>query len=1040
MTFKCIHISDIHFRGLKRHDEYRTVFNEFFDKAKELNPDIIFVGGDIVHSKTQGISPELINILNWWFTGLASIAPTHIILGNHDGLILNQNRMDAITPIIEALNNPRLFLYKKSGVYPTGISGFNWCVFSCFDEEGWKNVKPVENEINIATFHGSVLGSLTDSDWELEGEVNLKFFEDYEFGFLGDIHKKQYLDFEKRVAYPGSTIQQNYGEEFDKGFLFWEINSKWDYKSTFYKLNNPNPYVTINWQDNVDNTIEEIIKYPDNSRFRIKSDLALNQGEIKLITSFLKEKKKAKEIIFKNDGIDQSIKFIEETRKNFNIWNEESRNSMLKNYFKDSLNDNQFVKISTLFKEALDHLPEEQNRKPTNWSIKSLEFSNTFSYGEDNLINFDNLNGIIGVFGKNAAGKSSIPGTLMYNLFNGTDRGNIKNIHVINTRKEKCDTKSIIEVNNQKYQIERNTKKIPIKKKVNDFYSPTELQLHRLNENGDIVNESDEQRRETEKVLRELIGTSDEFLMTSFASQGNINSFINEKSGSRKHYLSKFMNLDIFEELSRIAKDKSNEIKGQLKQYQEKNWNSLKEDTNKKIETSKNKILTINEDLNELNKKEIDLTIQIQNTKNKNKEVEEFHELELNLNRFESILNKENSNLREVESNIDELNTKINKFENLKTQFNVEDLRNEKERLLQLKSQLTINANEIEQAKKEFKRKKEAKELLNSVPCGDLFPNCKFIKKAYEDFNALDNNEDKIVELEKTTKEIIKICNDLEKEQLDDKIKKIEEFSLKNKENILKVENLNHKKEIILDKIKSTNENIDQIKSKLSKLQKDSVNIYDEIQNMEIQLKGITKEKNQKNTELSSLNGNILYLSKLIQDYADEEKRYFEIIETWKLHESFINCLSKKGIPSMLIKEMLPSLNKEIKDILNGVSDFTVDIEILDDDLEVYLNYGGDQRRIIECASGMEKMITSLAIRVGLINISNLPKSNIFIIDEGFGALDETNIEACVRLLEGFKKYFKTILIISHVDAIKDIVEDTLNIESNGKDAYVRFE
>jgi exonuclease SbcC len=140
------------------------------------------------------------------------------------------------------------------------------------------------------------------------------------------------------------------------------------------------------------------------------------------------------------------------------------------------------------------------------------------------------------------------------------------------------------------------------------------------------------------------------------------------------------------------------------------------------------------------------------------------------------------------------------------------------------------------------------------------------------------------------------------------------------------------------------------------------------------------------------------------------------------------------------MKEMLPSLNKEVKEVLAGVSDFTVDIEILDDDLEVYLNYGGDQRRIIECASGMEKMLSSMAIRVGLINISNLPKSNIFIIDEGFGALDDTNIEACVRLLESFKKFFKTILIISHVDAIKDVVDDTLNIESDGKDSYVRFE
>ena len=164
--FKCAHISDIHFRSLKRHEEYKTVFQKYFEKLKKIeNLDAIFIGGDIVHSKTQGITPEIIDILSWWFTSLADIAPTHIILGNHDGLILNETRQDAISPIISALNNKNLKLYKKSGVYPCIADNhdttINWCVFSCFDEKSWLNVKPVENEINIACFHGAVLGSST---------------------------------------------------------------------------------------------------------------------------------------------------------------------------------------------------------------------------------------------------------------------------------------------------------------------------------------------------------------------------------------------------------------------------------------------------------------------------------------------------------------------------------------------------------------------------------------------------------------------------------------------------------------------------------------------------------------------------------------------------------------------------------------------------------------------------------------------------------------------------------------------------------------
>jgi exonuclease SbcC len=76
----------------------------------------------------------------------------------------------------------------------------------------------------------------------------------------------------------------------------------------------------------------------------------------------------------------------------------------------------------------------------------------------------------------------------------------------------------------------------------------------------------------------------------------------------------------------------------------------------------------------------------------------------------------------------------------------------------------------------------------------------------------------------------------------------------------------------------------------------------------------------------------------------------------------------------------------------------------------------------------MEKMISSIAIRVALTNISSLPKSTMLIIDEGFGALDESNLEACARLLTNLKSYFKNILIISHVDAIKDIVDNVIDI------------
>jgi DNA repair exonuclease SbcCD ATPase subunit len=85
----------------------------------------------------------------------------------------------------------------------------------------------------------------------------------------------------------------------------------------------------------------------------------------------------------------------------------------------------------------------------------------------------------------------------------------------------------------------------------------------------------------------------------------------------------------------------------------------------------------------------------------------------------------------------------------------------------------------------------------------------------------------------------------------------------------------------------------------------------------------------------------------------------------------------------------------------------------------------------------MEKTIASLAVRVAMINVSSLPRPDIFIIDEGFGTLDDSAVEACNRLLVSLKRYFKAIAVITHVDGIKDVVDCVLEIGKHEKDAKI---
>lgn len=211
---KIAHIADIHWRGLSRHGEYREVFEAFIKNVRDSQVEHVYVGGDIFHTKTSGISPEYIDQLRWWLCAMAEVACVHLTLGNHDGNLVNMSRQDAVSPIVDALKNPRVNLYKKSGVYEFA-PGFTWCIFSLFDEEGWKDVHPSPGKVNIACYHGPVRGATTEGGWAIEDGLTVGFFERFDFCFLGDIHRMQYLgmretevtvDERDAVSHPGAEV------------------------------------------------------------------------------------------------------------------------------------------------------------------------------------------------------------------------------------------------------------------------------------------------------------------------------------------------------------------------------------------------------------------------------------------------------------------------------------------------------------------------------------------------------------------------------------------------------------------------------------------------------------------------------------------------------------------------------------------------------------------------------------------------------------------------------------------------------------------
>ena len=189
---KFVHLSDIHVRSNSRHDEYEIIFEELYQRLrKEKNINGIILCGDIAHTKTQE-APEFYDFTARFLTNLANIAPVHIILGNHDGNLFNQSRLDVITPIVNMLQNDNIHLYKNSQRVDieNNVSLF---VYSLFDKSNWNNWTIDSDRINIALYHGCVSGAKTDLNFYLDAEIDISEFCLYDYTMLGDIHRTQTL-------------------------------------------------------------------------------------------------------------------------------------------------------------------------------------------------------------------------------------------------------------------------------------------------------------------------------------------------------------------------------------------------------------------------------------------------------------------------------------------------------------------------------------------------------------------------------------------------------------------------------------------------------------------------------------------------------------------------------------------------------------------------------------------------------------------------------------------------------------------------------
>lgn len=1038
---KIFHLSDIHIRNLKRHTEYRTVFSRTAKQIKKLKGpnDIIFLGGDIVHAKTD-MTPELVQEVYEFLKLMADTAPTILITGNHDTNLNNKSRLDALSPIVSALNHPNLFYLKSSDIYE--IADKHFVVMSVFDKpKDFIRANDFVADYKIALHHGAVDNAMTDIGFRLVNDnVTIDLFSGYDLVLLGDIHKPaQFLNDAGTIAYVGSLIQQGHSESLHHGILVWDTEKKY---AEFHEIPNDICYYTLEINNSKYTPIpDELLK--KSIRLRVKVNHT-DSADLKEIIAEIKAKFQISELTIQRiNDFTKSKNRIQKINVG-DVRDVEYQNSLISKYLQDKLIDDETLDgIRHVNRTVNSGLPKLEISRNISWIPKKFEFSNMFSYGENNVIDFSNMRGVYGLFAPNASGKSTLLDSITYCIFDKCGRTS-KASSVMNNKSNSFTCKFNFELDGKNYFIEKQAVRgrgAHVRVDV-DFYTVDDL--------GNVESLNGKERSDTNNSIRNILGNYEDFVLTALSVQNNSSGFIDMSQRDRKDLLAQFLDINIFEELYTIANQDIKEVATLVKEYQKqdfstqlatavvdidlytqehKNYQIDKVEVEEKIRGMSLEILKLTEELIPIDKSIVDI-----------------NSLMADKDKIEKLIKQINTSITSTQNKILVIEQDLSTYQSQLNSYDSDLIENNLNLLKDARLHEKHLASQAESLKIDLKHKVKKMENLNDLEYDENCPYCMnnvFVKDAINTKNSIESDKERSEKIYEQLRHLQDQISDLSKFELQQneiidlnrKINSLNTLKLTTETDLHKFNSMLHqsdgklkdvsfkideyyKKEDAIKKNKLTQKKIDELNSDLS-IQNDSLSfILDDILKCHSNL--IVAEQTKLNAEAS------------IQKLKEYEKKF-------KFYEYYLEAVSRDGVPYDLITSAVPYIEQEINNILIQLVDFNLMLEMDGKNINCYIVYDNDNFWPIELTSGMEKFIASLAIRTALINVSSLPRPNFLAVDEGFGVLDTDNLNSMFNLFDYLKTQFSFILIISHIDSMRDVVDKLIEITKADSKSKINF-
>ena len=886
------------------------------------------------------------------------------------------------------------------------------------------------------------------------GDHDISIFDKFDYAMLGDIHQRQYLNDKRTIWYAGSTVQQNFGETDDKGILIWNIKNKSSHTIKPVMFKNPRPFISWNIELDVNgNPDVSSFNPPEGARIRVIADSSLSIDQIKKATEVVKHKFNPESVTFLNRATSRnSVELREGEAEILDLRNIEVQEELIEEYLSPfNLSQEELENVYRLNKKYNDAVAEEEDvSRNVNWSLDSISWDNLFNYGTDNEINFHNLNGIVGIFGKNFSGKSSIIDSILFSMFNSTSKNEKKNLNVINQNRDKALAKLEVTVGEQKYTIEREVEKYNKKLKGEETLE-AKTNVSFFSEDlitGEITPLNGLTRNDTDKAIRNHFGSLEDFLLTSMSSQNGALNFISEGATKRKEIFAKFLDLNLFEQKFRLAKEDSAEVRAMLKRLEGRDFHNEKKEQIVELAKITKKLNGHEEDCKVLVKQIDELTVQFNSLENTiNSTPTELIDIAKVRNKIVSKKTQVaslNAHLEELRIERKEKEDRYKALCDFESSFDIEGLNSKKIKIEELIKSIDETSLDLQAKEREYKSNSSKQKLLEGIPCGSQFPKCKFIRDANIAVSHLpaiqmeiDSANDKIASFEDSLKILNpeKIREHLSKFQqlLDKKVEtssRITEIGLQHDRDVTTIKLLSKEIEELEKEQQKYEDNKEAIEN-LEHLLKDKEDLDSKIKTSKRTLAKCEKDR----LDFYKQTGSIEEKIKNLEDMAVQLEEYRS---QYSAYDLYMQCMHSNGIAFDVIKKKLPIINEEISKTISNIVDFNIFFEVDGGKFEIYIKHPRHDPRPLEMGSGAEKTIAAMAIRMALLTVSSMPKGNIFILDEPGTALDEENMEGFIRILELIKVNFKTVLLISHLDSLKDCVDMQIVIDKKDGYAHVK--